>query len=231
MYHRVEEVPPDSLHSTNFVRQAQFAAQLDALLQWGFESITFDDWLGYRAGTRAIPSRPLIITFDDGYRSVRTAAWPMLRDRGFGATTFLVSGAVGGTNRWDASERQVPLLDAAEVLALGEAGMAFGSHGRTHQALGRISVDEATEELVRSRAELEELLGQPVRHLSYPYSNQSRAVRAAARSSGYVAAVRGRGHMNRRRTDPLQLRRIKVDYRMSLRRLGWTLFRERWLRI
>ena len=109
--------------------------------------------------------------------------------------------------------------------------MRFGSHGRTHRPLARIALADAEQELVRSREELEALLGEPVRAFSYPYSNQSAAVRHAARAAGYTAAVRGRGRMNSRRIDPLGLRRIKVDFRTALPALRWILFRERWLRI
>src|SRR5919197_1333356 len=231
MYHRIEPLPPGAVHTTNFVRPHDFAAQMAALRQWGYRSITLVDWLGYRTGRCRLPRRPIILTFDDGYRSVRDVAWPILRQHALGATTFLVSGCVGATNRWDADEAQVPLLDAGEVRALHAEGMAFGSHGRTHRALARLPLREAVDELAQSRAELEELLGEPVRFLSYPYSNQNRAVRLAAREAGYEAAVRGRGRMNSRRTDPLQLRRIKVDYRTTLRALRWKLFRERWLRV
>jgi len=231
MYHRIEELPGDAVHATNFVEPAQFAAQLSALSRWGYTSVTFDDWLAYRAGKQALPRRPVIITFDDGYRSLRDIAWPIVKTHGFGATTFLVSALVGGTNRWDADKRPAPLLDASDVRALRMDGMRFGSHGRTHRPLARIPLADAEEELGRSRGELEALLGEPVRVFSYPYSNQSGAVRRAARAAGYTAAVRGRGRMNSRRVDPLGLRRIKVDFGTSLPALRWTLFRERWLRI
>ena len=231
MYHRVEELPHDAVHATNFVRPPQFAAQLSALRRWGYGSVTFDDWLTYRSDRGAFPRRPVIITFDDGYRSVRDVAWPILKEHGFSATTFLVSDAVGGTNRWDADERQVSLLDAGDVRALRAEGMSFGSHGRTHRPLARIPLADATEELVRSRQDLEALLDEPIRLLSYPYSNQSSAVRRAAQQAGYTAAVRGRGRMNRPHVDPLGLRRIKIDFRTSIGALRWRLFRERWTRL
>jgi peptidoglycan/xylan/chitin deacetylase (PgdA/CDA1 family) len=230
MYHRVEEIPPDAVHRTNFVRPAQFSEQLVALRDWGYRSVSFDDWLAYRDHGRPLPSRPIILTFDDGYRSVADTAWPLLRSHGFDATTFLVTGQIGGTNAWDADERQDALLSADHVLALRRDGMRFGSHTRTHRPLTRISVASVEEELRQSRRDLEELLGESVYVLAYPFNNQNRAVRRAARHAGYTVAVRGTGRMNRRTTDALGLRRLKVDFRMSLRDLQWRLFRERWLR-
>jgi len=172
-----------------------------------------------------------MLTFDDGYRSIIDNAWPQLRAHGFDATTFLVTGQLGGTNAWDADERQDALLSAEDVLALRGEGMRFGSHTRTHRPLTRLPLTAVEDELRTSRRDLEEVLGEPVVTLAYPFNNQSRVVREAARRAGYTAAVRGTGRMNRRATDPLALRRIKVDYRMSVGDLRWRLFRERWLHV
>ena len=229
MYHRVEEIPSGAVHRSNFVRPAQFAEQLSALRDWGYESIRFSDWLAFRNHGAALPPRPLILTFDDGYRSMLDAAWPMLRDHAFAAMTFLVTGHMGGTNVWDPTERPSALLSADDVLALRKEGMTFGSHTRTHRPLTRLSVADAEEELRASRRDLEELLGEPVSTIAYPFNNQNPAIRAAARRAGYATGVRGTGRMNRRTTDPLALRRIAVDSRMSLRDLRWRLFRARWL--
>jgi peptidoglycan/xylan/chitin deacetylase (PgdA/CDA1 family) len=230
MYHRVEEIPHDAVHLPNFVRPAQFKEHLAALRDWGYTSVTFADWLAYRSRQRSLAPRPVILTFDDGYRSVIDHAWPLLRAHGFEATTFLVTGHLGGTNVWDSRERQAALLSADEVLALRRDGMRFGSHTRTHRPLTRLSAAAVEEELRGSRRDLAELLGEPPLTLAYPFNNQDRAVRRAARVAGYAAAVRGTGRMNWRLTPPLSLRRIGVDYRMSARDLWWRLVRERWFR-
>lgn len=229
-YHRVEEVPHDAVHPANFVRPAQFKEQLAALMDWGYSSVTVADWLAYRDRQRPLPPRPVILTFDDGYRSVLDNAWPLLRDHGFQATTFLVTGQLGGTNAWDPHERQAPLLSADDVLALRRDGMTFGSHTRTHRPLTRLTAAAVEEELCGSRRDLAELLGNPPLALAYPFNNSDRVVRRAAGRAGYTAAMRGTGRMNWRMTHPLALRRIGVDSRMSLRDLRWRLARERWLR-
>lgn len=230
MYHRVEEIPHGAGHVKNFVRPARFAEQLAALREWGYSSISLDDWLAYRDRRRPLPPRPVILTFDDGYRSLTDIAWPLVRAHGFGATTFLVTRQIGGTNAWDPSERPEALLSADDVLALRRDGMTFGSHTCTHRPLTQLSATAVEEELRTSRRDLEDLLGEPALTLAYPFNNQNRVVRRAARRAGYRAAVRGTGRMNWRATDPLALRRISVDDHMSVRDLRRRLFRERWLR-
>lgn len=227
MYHQVGQPPPGAMHLGNWTAPDEFAAQLEYLACSGYTSIALEDWVTPGA---ALPERPLVITFDDGYRSVRDVAWPLVRRYGFGATTFLVAGEIGGTNRWDSGELLQPLLGADDVAALAAEGMRFGSHGWSHRRLRSVSDPELAAELNDSRAALAEILGAPVRCISYPYSSSDARVLSAARAAGYVVGVTGRGKINPRRVHPLGLRRIKPDFGMSLAQFRRTLLRERLIR-
>ena len=228
MYHKVDDPPAGVRTRGNFVSPAAFAQQMDALVSWGYTPVTFDQWLDFRAGnSTALPSKPFIVTFDDGYTCFDQHAWPVLRERKIGATVFLVAGQIGGTNVWDEGEVPMPLLNAARIGALQKEGVQFGSHGMSHRPLARIPREEAFQELVRSRWELTELLGREVDVFAYPFSNQSRDVRVLAQQAGYRCAVRGLGRMNSRRTDPFGLRRIQIGPGTTLSALRATLMRER----
>ena len=232
MYHKIDEPDRHVRYPGNYVTPAAFQQQMDALLLWGYSTIRFDQWLDYREHRApSLPKKPLIITFDDGYSCFDRTAWPILRARGLGASVFLVAGQIGGTNAWDRDEKREQLLDASRIRALQAEGVHFGSHTCSHLALARISTDRALDELRRSRAMLGEVLGREVDVLAYPFSNQNAAVRRLVRQAGYRCAVRGKGRMNSRYTEPLGLRRIKVDLGTTLPGLRRTLFRERWLRL
>jgi peptidoglycan/xylan/chitin deacetylase (PgdA/CDA1 family) len=230
MYHKVDELPPDVRTPGNFVAPDLFARQLDALAAWGYRTIDFADWLAYRDGGRTLPKRPLILTFDDGYTCFGERAWPALLARDMSAWVFLVASQIGGTNAWDRGERTFPLLGPDRIAALQREGVRFGSHGDLHVPLARVPHEQAAADLRRSRETLAELLGHRVDVVAYPFSNQSRAVRHAARAAGYRCAVRGKGRMNSPRTDRFGLRRIKMDSTMTIERLERTLFRERYFR-
>ena len=135
------------------------------------------------------------------------------------------------TNAWDREERQEVLLGADRIKDLQREGVSFGSHSYSHQPLARISPERALEELSRSRVELGELLGRSVDVVAYPFSNQSAVVRDLAGQAGYRCAVRGKGRMNWRRTDPFGLRRIKVEHDMTVDDLHRRLVRERYFRL
>jgi peptidoglycan/xylan/chitin deacetylase (PgdA/CDA1 family) len=232
MYHKIDELRPTARYPGNYVTPAQFARQMDALLMWGYRTIRFDRWLDYREGrATSLPDKPLIVTFDDGYTCFDRNAWPVLKERGMGATVFLVAGQVGGTNAWDRDEMQEPLLGASRIRALQGEGVHFGSHSYSHPALARIPPERALDELTRSRDVLTGILGKAPDIIAYPYSNQSKTVRQLAETAGYRGAVRGKGRMNWRHTDPFGLRRIKPDLQTTVRDLKRTLIRERYLRI
>ena len=215
MYHKVDRMPPGVLHPRNYVLPEQFDAQLAALRRWGYQTISLADWTAYRTGG-FLPPRPIVLTFDDGYRSVQDVAWPILARYGFRATVFVVAGLLGATNRWDADERQEPLLDAAEVRALHALGMPIGSHTASHRALRGLSDAEVLAEFQESRTTLERLTGAPVRAVCYPYGQQDARIRALARAAGYDAGVVWARRVNSARTDPLHLARWWIDYRTNL---------------
>lgn len=232
MYHKVDELRPGVRYPGNYVSPAAFEAQMDALVAWGYRSITFDDWLNYRDGRAAnLPDKPLIVTFDDGYTCFARNAWPVMKPRGLSATVFLVASQIGGTNAWDKDELPEPLLGRDEIRALQGDGVHFGSHSVNHLPMAKISTTAALDELKRSREMIGEVLDREVSVFAYPFSNQSSEVRQLARQAGYRAAVRGKGRMNWRSTDPLGLRRIKVEPNMAPTDLQRVLRRERYFRM
>jgi peptidoglycan/xylan/chitin deacetylase (PgdA/CDA1 family) len=191
MYHKVDRLLPGTKQPGNYVLPEAFEEHLAELKRWNYQSITLEQWLGNKDKRARLPRRPIIITFDDGYRSTYHTAWPILQRYGFSATMFLVSGLIGKTNIWDPDEPQELLLDESEIRDMQSEGVTFGSHTQAHRALTKLPLEEAARELAESRKTLESLLERPVTALSYPYTRQNRVVRRLAREAGYPAAVIG----------------------------------------
>jgi peptidoglycan/xylan/chitin deacetylase (PgdA/CDA1 family) len=211
MYHKVDRILPGTRYPGNHVLPEAFDEQLAELKRWNYQSITLEQWIAYKEKRGGLPRRPIIITFDDGYRSTYHTAWPILRRYGFSATVFLVASLIGKTNAWDVEERQEPLLSESEIREMQSGAITFGSHTLSHRALTRIPLEDAARELADSREMLESLLDKPVTTLCYPYAKQNRTIRGLAQKAGYNAAVIGRGGTNRLWTDQYALRRIKID--------------------
>ncbi|HEV8217701.1 MAG TPA: polysaccharide deacetylase family protein [Gemmatimonadaceae bacterium] len=227
-YHKIAEIPADAMHRDNYVTPRQFIAQLRLLRALGYEAISFRDLLAHRRGEADLPDRPIVITFDDGYRSTLDFALPAVRAHGFFATVFVVTGLLGATNRWDADEIQECLVSADDVRRIAADGHDVQSHTRTHPDLNRLPVADALSELSESRVELERVLGTAVQVVAYPWGNPSRRVCDLAQRAGYAAGVILRRRVNFDSTSLFALRRIGINYQTSIARFAWDLARLRW---
>jgi peptidoglycan/xylan/chitin deacetylase (PgdA/CDA1 family) len=154
----------DSTHKAAYAMSAsECAAQLDALVGTGLRIGLLQE------------GPDLLLTFDDGGISNRALAAQLLGARGLRAHFFVCSGLVGRPG----------FLGPQDLRALAAAGHAIGSHGCSHVALTELSAQALRTELVRSKAELEQLLGRPCTEISLPYGARSERVLSAAREAGY----------------------------------------------
>lgn len=163
-------------------------------------------------GKGTCPRDAVAVTFDDGFRATHEAALPILRKYAVPATMFVVSGKVGGGNDWMSSRGfpQRELMSRDEILAMRDAGIGIGSHTRSHPRLPELAADQLEHEIAGSKADLERLLGAPVRHFAYPFGLFGEAARTVVEAAGYEAAVSVRSGFNGAGVNPFELRRIEV---------------------
>jgi peptidoglycan/xylan/chitin deacetylase (PgdA/CDA1 family) len=192
------------------VDPGDFEQQLRYLRDAGYHSVGLDDWRAAVGAWRPLPGRPVLISFDDGYRDFLTDAWPLLEQYGFRALVFVVAGEVGATNRWDERfAEQVPLLDWPEIERLAREGVEFGSHSVSHRSLTGLSVEDVVREAARSRATLEQRLGR-VEAFAYPYGDVDPAIAHLIGACGYTYGLTTRGGTARATDWLLDLPRIIV---------------------
>jgi peptidoglycan/xylan/chitin deacetylase (PgdA/CDA1 family) len=179
------------------VSEAAFVEQLDWLVSAGFHTVSLHDLAGYREAGTPLPSRTVILTFDDGTEDALTVVLPALQRRGFKATFFITTGFVGkpGYLSWDG------------VRKLADAGMEIGSHSVHHLRLPDLPEEAVREEMVQSKADLESHLGAPIEIFAYPYNSARRHLRKSLMGAGYRIAVAGSAHGGR---NLLHLARITV---------------------
>jgi peptidoglycan/xylan/chitin deacetylase (PgdA/CDA1 family) len=189
MYHRV--APRGEAATERWrLRPDHFEEQLAHLRENEYRSLTFAQWRAAADRRDPIPERSVILTFDDGYADFADHALPLLERYGFGATVFLVTDLVGGTNSWDQRFGEtIALMDWPEIEALHRAGVEFGSHSSRHHPLVALSPEELGRDLCRSRIAFHERLGVSVRTVCYPYGLHDSGVVAVAAACGFHYGV------------------------------------------
>jgi peptidoglycan/xylan/chitin deacetylase (PgdA/CDA1 family) len=210
-YHDVSPDPHPAFRRYSVTTLA-FERQMRWLAETGHRALDMDSLLEARRGGRALPSRPVVITFDDGLRRSADHAVPVLADCGLTAVFYLVTDLVGMTSRWmrDDPGVDMPLFGwdvAAKLLA---DGFQQGAHTVTHPRLTSLDDQRCRDELAGSRERLEHELGVPIRHLAYPFGDWNPRVREAARAAGYETACSTRPGLSGQDDDLLALRRITV---------------------
>ncbi|OYQ40339.1 polysaccharide deacetylase [Rhodoferax sp. TH121] len=210
MYHQIDEPPQRGTALRGLiVAPSSFAWQMRMLRLMGYRGLSMRDLEPYLRGEQQ--GRVVGITFDDGYQNNLIQALPALQANGFTATCYGVSSMVGGTNAWDAGKvAQKPLMTQQDWRTWHAAGMDVGSHTQTHANLKELPNEEARQQIVQSKTELEQLLGAEVRHFCYPYGWFQTQHEEMVRAAGYVTATSTRRGRVQAGDNPYALNRIMV---------------------
>lgn len=206
MYHYIRENPDsnDTLGASLSVTPADFAAQLDWLVNNGFKTITLDELVAGLKGKNVSMAKPVILTFDDGYADFYTTAYPELVKRNMRATVYMISGKV------DDSENRY--LKSSQLNEMARSGLiTVGSHTISHINFKTASPANATQEAVQSKKDLEKITGKPVIHFSYPSGQFDENSIKIIKSLGYISSVttiEGTVHSN---GSALNLSRVRVS--------------------
>jgi glycosyltransferase involved in cell wall biosynthesis/peptidoglycan/xylan/chitin deacetylase (PgdA/CDA1 family) len=228
-YHAIADLRDDAVLGEFGVPAARFAEQLDALARDGWAFVDLDAVLRALDGGGHLPPRAVLVTFDDAYTDLLSAACPRLAERGIPAVAFAVAGRMGGTNTWASSGAGVlDLLDADGLRAVAERGVEIGSHGASHRPLPSVPPDELEDELEGSAAQLEAIGVPRPRAFAYPHGEGSPELAAVVRDAGYAAAFTVDAGFVQRGADRYALPRIEVLASDTPRKLRLKIATARW---
>lgn len=213
MYHRLG-LARNAWEARYAIAPERFEAHMTALAHEGMRCVGLDALMRWLKSADPLPENAFALTFDDGFRSVREHALPLLERLGWPFAVFLVSDLVGREDLWTRASNPdgvaYPLLDADEILHMQHRGVAFHSHTCSHASLPDLDDQRLEHELGDSRGALEKLLGRPVDYLAYPFGHVDERVAEAARRAGYRGAFSTQPGFNRREVDRFRIRRIDV---------------------
>ena len=171
-WHKIGAPAPGGWDTCHFVPSDVFRRQLCDLRDSGWSVIDAATLIAALDDPGVAPARSVLITFDDAHVSMLHTALPILEELGFPAVCFAPTALVGKTNAFDAGvEPEEPLCGWQDLRELERRGVSVQSHGATHRWLSLLDAEERAQELVQSRATLEERLGHAVELFAYPYSD------------------------------------------------------------
>ena len=215
-YHKIGDPPPGSWDTWYLVPTATFREHLALLEQDGWQVIDLATFHGALDTPEILPERSALITFDDGFQSMRGDALTVLREFGHPAVLFVPSDHVGSVNAFDAdtAEPEEPLCAAADLASLAAASVSIQSHGASHRAFSTLDAAELANEVGRSKRALEAITGKAVDAIAYPYGDDGvdpAGLAVILRDAGYRSGFRyGGGPLTLPAPDHFALPRLAV---------------------
>ena len=191
MYHYLSEPPEDAdeYRTDLSVPPQRFREQLQYLKDHGFTTIDLYDLSLAVTARRALPEKPIILTFDDGYLDNYQNAFPLLREFGFTGTFFVVTEFI---------DHQVPgYMSWAMIEEMASAGMRIENHSKTHPDLSGQSRDTLIWQIRGAQETLTAHLGYEPRFFCYPggrYDEETIAMLQELDLWGAVTTSGGKWH-------------------------------------
>jgi peptidoglycan/xylan/chitin deacetylase (PgdA/CDA1 family) len=192
---------------------SQFEEQMRYLKREGFHVITLRQFLEFIQLRRQLPRKTVVLTFDDGWRSFKEHAYPILKELRFPATLFIYTDFIGARIA----------LSWQELRELAQEGFDIQAHSKSHDDMRRKATESEDDYARRLQAELvqplnvlQQRVGQAPKMLAYPYGSHDDEVVKRVRDAGYVAALDVRRQGNPSVTPPLTIHRAQIYSEMSM---------------
>jgi peptidoglycan/xylan/chitin deacetylase (PgdA/CDA1 family) len=198
-YHRVHTMPAVGQLDL-IVDPANFAAELKALHDGGYQTVSQTQLFRALYEGKALPPKPVLISVDDGYVDDVRTILPDLERWHMVATFFVITGRM----------TEPGFLTASQIRELDRAGMDVGDHTAHHVDLRLLTPSQLQAETAGSRKTLEAVLGHPVYFFAYPFGYFNDQVVQAVRDAGFTMAYTTQGGTTESTASPLEMPRIHV---------------------
>lgn len=201
VYHYIEYVKDknDAVRKSLNIIPPILDLQIKTLKKAGYNFITAADVGEYLDGKKALPIKPVVLTFDDGYSDFYTDVMPILRKNNVHATAYVISGVVNKPN----------YMTEAQIREVINSGLVeIGAHTISHPNLKSLFPNDAKKEIEESKTMLENKFDINVVSFAYPYGDYTDEVAQLVKKAGYTNAVTTKGGLTVNQGDRFTLFRI-----------------------
>ncbi len=212
MYHRFRVVPGNKFE----VSHADFRAQMDYIARNGYEVVPIDRLVEalQTQDPDLLPPRSVVITVDDGYRSVYDYAWHVLAEYGFPFAVYIYTNYVGAGGK-SMSWSELSELAADDLVTVGAHSISHSDLASAKKA-GSSYPDWLERELTYPKLRLEAAAGKPVRTFAWPYGSFNSYALNAAVQAGYEGILTILPGANSMETSPYHLHRYGIYWHTPL---------------
>jgi peptidoglycan/xylan/chitin deacetylase (PgdA/CDA1 family) len=189
----------------DFIRQMEY-------LKSNYSIVPLAEVLNYVGKAESSARRFAAITFDDGYQDFYLNVYPFLCKHKLPATVFVATDYVG--RNWPFVECNPKVLTWGQIEEISNNNVEIGAHTVTHPNLKERTPEEAEQEVVRSKKEIERHLRRKVSFFSYPFSRYTNKTLNIVKNAGFEAGFGGTGTIQKN-SCLFTLNRIQVDRSIS----------------
>lgn len=229
VYHNIFLDPEEKRIASDNVYYSSFEKQMMFLKDAGFNVVTLNEVIRHIENDEPFSEKTVVLTFDDGYATIKEHVYPVMRQHGFIPVIFVISDCLSadicnsetsgesasrsGTVNKAQSRR---FLSIKELDYLAKEGFQIASHGKSHVNLTSLDASEINVELLESKRVIQEETGCDIEHFSYPYGligtseKEAKQLEDMVCKAGYLSGCSGRVGAVTRGSDKYLLNRIPV---------------------
>ncbi|MFT5872073.1 MAG: peptidoglycan/xylan/chitin deacetylase (PgdA/CDA1 family) [Clostridium sp.] len=175
MYHSISYEKGNTLR----IPKENFRNQMKYLSNNNYTTLSLDELYSYMQKGEKLPTKPIVITFDDGYKDNYTNAYPILKEFNLKATVFVITNCIDIEKNY-LTTNEIKLMDLHNV--------RIESHTEAHEHLDKISYKDNVKTMTASKVKLENILNRKINYIAYPYGGYTESTIKAAKQTGYILA-------------------------------------------
>ena len=179
-YHHIREPKPGDgeMMKTYSVSPEQFAEQMKALKDSGYETILPDQLYNYLVHGASLPAKPIILSFDDTDEEQFTIGAKEMGKYGFKGVFFIMTISINRPR----------YMSKEQLKQLADSGNAVEAHTWDHHMVTKYQGDDWEKQLVQPMKKVEDITGKPAKYFAYPFGLWNRAAFPELKKAGYKMA-------------------------------------------